>query len=220
MNIEMDDEVDMNVFDDESEDEGDEDDYVSSSSSQTAGSGQTDIVTAAVASAASASKAATTAAAVVVPSQSKLRSDKAASKSEQKTELLKQSSEESTSLQKKKATANEKTPAAKKKFDSSDKAGTLLDKEQKEQEQHGMFPDTPAVPGVIDMEEPKAKHRTLTFQEDPMQFHAKPRDLARNALKRPREMDHTAVVTSHIFSRCGFRPYTQLSALFLTAFMH
>lgn len=56
----------------------------------------------------------------------------------------------------------------------------------------------------------KPKHKTLTFQEDPMQFHAKPRDLAKNALKRPREMDMAsdvavaAAAASHIFSRVAF----------------
>lgn len=56
----------------------------------------------------------------------------------------------------------------------------------------------------------KPKHKTLTFQEDPMQFHAKPRDLAKNALKRPREMDTSSDVAvaaaqaSHIFSRVAF----------------
>ena len=40
-----------------------------------------------------------------------------------------------------------------------------------------------------------------------MQFHAKPRDLAKNALKRPREMDSTKnniVTNNHIFSRVSF----------------
>ena len=50
----------------------------------------------------------------------------------------------------------------------------------------------------------KPKHKTLTFQEDPMQFHAKPRDLAKNALKRPREMDTNIVLTNPIFSRVSF----------------
>ena len=50
----------------------------------------------------------------------------------------------------------------------------------------------------------KPKHKTLSFQEDPMQFHAKPRDLAKNALKRPREMDTNVAVTNHIFSRVSF----------------
>ena len=66
------------------------------------------------------------------------------------------------------------------------------------------------VPTTIDMETAttttivKPKHKTLSFQEDPMQFHAKPRDLAKNALKRPREMDTNANVTNHIFSRVSF----------------
>jgi hypothetical protein len=50
----------------------------------------------------------------------------------------------------------------------------------------------------------KPKHKTLTFQEDPMQFHAKPRDLARNALKRARDIDQNVPVTDHIFSRLSF----------------
>ena len=37
-----------------------------------------------------------------------------------------------------------------------------------------------------------------------MQFHAKPRDLAKNALKRPREMDTNIVLTNPIFSRVSF----------------
>jgi hypothetical protein len=66
----------------------------------------------------------------------------------------------------------------------------------------GMFPDIPA---VIEMEEvAKPKHKTLTFQEDPMQFHAKPRDLAKNALKRAREVDPNTPITNHIFSRVAF----------------
>ena len=67
---------------------------------------------------------------------------------------------------------------------------------------NAMFPDIPA---VIEMEEvAKPKHKTLTFQEDPMQFHAKPRDLARNALKRAREIDPNTPITNHIFSRVAF----------------
>jgi hypothetical protein len=65
-----------------------------------------------------------------------------------------------------------------------------------------MFPDVPA---VIEMEEvAKPKHKTLTFQEDPMQFHAKPRDLAKNALKRAREIDPNTPIMNHIFSRVAF----------------
>jgi hypothetical protein len=65
-----------------------------------------------------------------------------------------------------------------------------------------MFPDVPA---VIEMEEvAKPKHKTLTFQEDPMQFHAKPRDLAKNALKRAREIDPNTPIKNHIFSRVAF----------------
>lgn len=65
-----------------------------------------------------------------------------------------------------------------------------------------MFPDIPAVIEMADVVKPK--HKTLTFQEDPMQFHAKPRDLAKNALKRPREIDPNTPITSHIFSRVAF----------------
>ena len=53
----------------------------------------------------------------------------------------------------------------------------------------------------------KPKYKSLTLLEDPMQFHAKPRDLAKNALKRPREMDSTKnniVTNNHIFSRVSF----------------
>jgi len=57
----------------------------------------------------------------------------------------------------------------------------------------------------------KEKHRSKTMEEDPMQFHAKPKELAKNALKRPREEDgdsshrrHTVGGSSHIFSRIPF----------------
>jgi hypothetical protein len=62
----------------------------------------------------------------------------------------------------------------------------------------------------------KPKHKTLTFQEDPMQFHAKPRDLARNALKRARDVDQNVPITDHIFSRLSFTALpldTRLSSL-------
>ena len=72
----------------------------------------------------------------------------------------------------------------------------------------GMFPDLPEiVKEEVDVVEEvvlKPKHKTLTFQEDPMQFHAKPRDLARNALKRARDIDQNAPITNHIFSRLSF----------------
>jgi hypothetical protein len=71
--------------------------------------------------------------------------------------------------------------------------------------------DPDEIPSIAMSEEVvKPKHKTLTFQEDPMQFHAKPRDLAKNALKRPREMDMASDVAvaaaeaSHIFSRVAF----------------
>lgn len=79
---------------------------------------------------------------------------------------------------------------------------------ESEQKSQGMFPDIPEVVEIeVDVMEEvvsKPKHRTLTFQEDPMQFHAKPRDLARNALKRARDIDQSAPVTNHIFSRLSF----------------
>jgi hypothetical protein len=93
-----------------------------------------------------------------------------------------------------------------------------------------MFPDIPA---VIEMEEvAKPKHKTLTFQEDPMQFHAKPRDLAKNALKRAREIDPNTPITNHIFSRVAFsalpldpklaglleKPTAEVSRTFLDSF--
>ena len=77
------------------------------------------------------------------------------------------------------------------------------DEELKGQSGQGMFHDIPA---VVEIEETilKPKHKTLTFQEDPMQFHAKPRDLAKNALKRARDVDPDAPIANHIFSRVSF----------------
>lgn len=103
--------------------------------------------------------------------------------------------------------ASETVAVADKSFAKTAKKKTtrIAESEQKSQ---GMFP---AIPEVIEeevdvMEEvvPKPKHKTLTFQEDPMQFHAKPRDLARNALKRARDIDQSAPITNHIFSRLSF----------------
>lgn len=64
----------------------------------------------------------------------------------------------------------------------------------------------------------REKHKSLTIAEDPMQYHAKPKDLSRNALKRPREGDEPGDSTrrkpvgdggggdksSHTFARSKF----------------
>lgn len=103
--------------------------------------------------------------------------------------------------------ASETVVVTEESFAKIDKTKTTRIAESEEKSQ-GMLPDIPEVVeekvDVIEEVVPKPKHRTLTFQEDPMQFHAKPRDLARNALKRARDIDQSAPVTNHIFSRLSF----------------
>lgn len=50
---------------------------------------------------------------------------------------------------------------------------------------------------------PKRKFKCLTIEEDPNQYHAKPRDLSQNALKKPRE--HSKKTNMHIFSKLPFK---------------
>ena len=52
---------------------------------------------------------------------------------------------------------------------------------------------------------PKKKvRRVLTLEEDPLQYHAKPRDLSqRGALLAPHELNNETI-SSHIFSRSPF----------------
>jgi ATP-dependent RNA helicase DDX31/DBP7 len=49
-----------------------------------------------------------------------------------------------------------------------------------------------------------SKYKAIDIEDDPMQYHAKPRDLSKNALKRPiAQMSHS----SHIFTRVPFSKF-------------
>ena len=89
-------------------------------------------------------------------------------------------------------------------------------------------PDAPLQPAPVPASAPAARRRRLLPEEDPMQFHARPKELSRNALKRARGDDNDegsggdpvpssaaapvakvkrplpAVTTSHIFTRIAF----------------
>lgn len=63
---------------------------------------------------------------------------------------------------------------------------------------------------VSSVEEPVVSHKTVSkfktidIKDDPMQYHAKPRELSKNALKRPlAQMSHS----SHIFTRVPFSKF-------------
>lgn len=172
MNIEVDDEVDMNIFDDDSEeDELDEISSTISASTVNSVKSASNELTAAVIEEPASS-------AITVKNPVKVKKEVSAAVSEVCYDEVVNNLKV---LQKKK----------------------IVGEEPKGQSGLGMFHDIPA---IVEMEEivPKPKHKTLTFQEDPMQFHAKPRDLAKNALKRARDVDPDAPITNHIFSRVSF----------------
>ena len=172
MNIEVDDEVDMNIFDDDSEeDELDEiSSTISASTVNSTKSAPIELTTTVIEEPISS--------AITAKNPVKVNKEVSTAVSEVRSDEV----VEKPKILKKKKIAGE---------------------ELKGQSGQGMFHDIPA---VVEMEEIilKPKHKTLTFQEDPMQFHAKPRDLAKNALKRARDVDPDAPITSHIFSRVSF----------------
>jgi hypothetical protein len=204
--IEMDEELDMNICDDE-------DPYaepITPKSEDQNTSKPTDLITA------------------VVSKETKLQIDKRLNKQSKSTDTSPIKEEIPTlKLDQKKAAGNRSTAdslkvkkSAPKTIDFSDdeesEKSIIIKKEKKEVqtedgEQQLIKQDPDQIQSVVMSEEViKPKHKTLTFQEDPMQFHAKPRDLAKNALKRPREMDMVSDVAvaaaeaNHIFSRVAF----------------